>query len=357
MKILIVIPDLVLGGVTTVVKNLVAEIDKSKYKVLIITLKFTEIQELDGCEVKCLNVTNRLSYLLSIIKLSSMIRNFQPEVIHSHTIYPHLIIRFAKILNLHNIAHVCSEHNTISSRDTHFIWNIFKFTDKYSDVITFVSKYSADSYLKKRLVSSNKVKLLYNGIDCESFKNNKFIKEGNFFYFAYIGRLSKEKNLFNLLKAIKLVAKKINNFKLYIVGDGDERGGLEKFVRDNNLMNNVEFLGHKNNIKPIIKEIDLLILSSDTEGLPMVILEGMAMQCNIVSTKCGGVPEIFTDIPKFLAEINNPEDLADKILENVNLSKEEREKIGILYEKQIFDKFSIGKYMSELEKIYKGLVV
>jgi glycosyltransferase involved in cell wall biosynthesis len=357
MRVLIVVPDLALGGVTTVVKNLVNKLNNSKYKILIVSLKPTSIKEFHQCKVRNLNINNKFNYFLSIGKLNIIIREFKPNIIHSHTVYSHLIIRFIKILKLSSFIHICSEHNTLSAKDINKTWILFKITNKYSDLITFVSQYSINSYIENGLVSGNKVKLLYNGVNFNIFDNhNKFSENINGYNFAYIGRLSKEKNLFNLLKAILLIKKNLNDFKLCIVGEGDQEDELKKFVNDNGLSDNVDFLGHKNNVIPIMKNIDLLILSSDTEGLPMVILEAMAMQCNVVSTECGGIPEIFTGIPSFLAKINDPEDLASKILDNINLSKEERKEIGVLYKKQVINKFSIDKYASELEKIYKSLI-
>lgn len=355
MRILIIVPDLVMGGVTTVVKSLVNEIDKSRYEILIISLKYTSIKELYGFQVENLNIDNKVNYLLSIRKMGLIVKKFKPVIIHSHTIYPHLLIRFIKLLNIYNFLHVCSEHGTIYDYKG-LIWNLFKLTNRYSEVVTFVSQYSANSYVERGLVSNNQARVLFNGIKFDSLSHTNIYKKSDVFHLAYIGRFSEEKNVLNLLKAIKLLKNKINNFELSIIGEGSEENNLKKYVRDNDLSLNINFLGYKDNIKEILKEIDLLVLSSNTEGLPMAILEAMAMQCNVVSTRCGGIPEIFEGIPNFLANINDSEDLASKILNNLTLSKEDREQIGLLYKQRVFENFSINKYVSNLEKIYHSLL-
>lgn len=354
MRVLIVVPDMVLGGVTTVVTNLLKQLYVLKDDVMIVSLKTIELKNIYGFKIESLNIKNKVNFLMSSRKFAKIIKDFNPDIIHSHTIYPHLIVRLAKILHFHNIKHVCSEHTTIDSSKG-FVWYLFKVTNKYSDLVTFVSRYSANSYIENDLIDKNKLKILYNGVDCNYYHRESINIVCDNFKFAYIGRLSKEKNLLNLLQAIDIIKNKVD-FKLYIVGDGEQKQELLNYLKFNDLLDKIEFLGSKSDIKPVLEEIDLLLISSDTEGLPMIILEAMSMQCNIVSTECGGIPEIFENLPNFLAKINDPEELALQILNNIMLSENQRNNIGLLYRERILDRFSVDRYKNEIVSIYKSLI-
>jgi glycosyltransferase involved in cell wall biosynthesis len=107
-----------------------------------------------------------------------------------------------------------------------------------------------------------------------------------------IGRLSPEKGFDILLDAVKEVTKTNPEVRLVILGEGGERGSLEAKIRDLGLEGRVLMPGYMANAKWYLSLIRVFVLSSLTEGLPMVILEAMLAGVPIVSTSVGGVPEV-----------------------------------------------------------------
>jgi glycosyltransferase involved in cell wall biosynthesis len=110
-----------------------------------------------------------------------------------------------------------------------------------------------------------------------------------------VGRLSGEKGLDVLLDAFAHVAEQMPDARLVLVGDGPERGSLEARARDLSIADRVEFLGQRSDVPALMVDLNLYVLPSRTEGLPMALLEAMAARLPIVATRVGGIPEAVAD--------------------------------------------------------------
>lgn len=106
-----------------------------------------------------------------------------------------------------------------------------------------------------------------------------------------VAGLRKEKNIQRLLKAFAAARRRFN-LRLVIVGDGPERPGLEDLARQLGVADDVEFAGYLTNPLERLKTFDLFALSSDTEQLPISLLEAMACGIPVIATRVGDVPDI-----------------------------------------------------------------
>lgn len=111
-----------------------------------------------------------------------------------------------------------------------------------------------------------------------------------------VGRLSKEKGQADLLQAYaRLCERAAGQFHLVIVGEGPERGELERLRDRLGLSGSVTLAGQQSDVRRFYDIADLFILPSHSEGSPNVLLEAMASGVPVVATKVGGVPEMATD--------------------------------------------------------------
>jgi glycosyltransferase involved in cell wall biosynthesis len=107
-----------------------------------------------------------------------------------------------------------------------------------------------------------------------------------------IGRLSKEKGLCTLLKAVYHIKTKLNiDVQLFIIGEGPEKDDLMRFAKEYGITGNVAFPGYINNACKVLKYFDVFVMSSLTEGMPITLLEAMRVGMPIVATAVGGIPE------------------------------------------------------------------
>jgi glycosyltransferase involved in cell wall biosynthesis len=155
-----------------------------------------------------------------------------------------------------------------------------------------------------------------NGIDLERFQATKKDEKGKTLIF--IGRLHPIKGVKYLIDALAIIKKSTFNTKLIIVGDGDERTGLEKQANILGLGEDVIFTGGIKNdqIPGYLAKSDILVLPSLSEGFPNVILEAFASGLPVIATKVRGIREIVHEgVNGYLIEAENSREIADKVIQ------------------------------------------
>jgi glycosyltransferase involved in cell wall biosynthesis len=110
-----------------------------------------------------------------------------------------------------------------------------------------------------------------------------------------VGRLSPEKGQADLIRAVALLANRHPDLHVVFVGDGPDHARLAALAEDLGVRGAVTFVSHMRDVRPVYRDIDLLALTSYTEGFPNVILESLCMDTPVLATAVGGVPEILVD--------------------------------------------------------------
>ena len=165
---------------------------------------------------------------------------------------------------------------------------------KKMDNIVCVSKGAQNALLKLYPEVKPYTQVVYNPVDIEGImrkSHEPITSEGQIKVIA-IGRLCNAQKGFDIL----LAAHKINidagvKYHLTILGEGDDRAGLESFININNIGDSTKLLGFKENPYPFLAASDLFVMSSYYEGYPVVLVEAMALGKAIVSTDCTGPNE------------------------------------------------------------------
>ncbi len=166
------------------------------------------------------------------------------------------------------------------------------------------------------------------------------------FLICSIGRLIPEKNYDGLLRCHKkLLDNGIKN-KLWIIGEGDERKNLEKYIKSNELEDSVKLIGFKSNPYKYLKMADLFVCSSKVEGLSTVLCEAIILNKPIVTTNCPGVSDIIGESENGAIITENDEEslyngiyrvVSDKDLYNNLLEKVKERSKKFVIEKQVRD--------------------
>ena len=110
--------------------------------------------------------------------------------------------------------------------------------------------------------------------------------------FVTLGRLDNNKNQILLLKACKILKNKTNDFNVYLLGDGENRKLLQKYINENLLSDNVKILGFKENPYPYLKNSIASILTSLSEGFSLALAESVILNTPIISTDVGIAKEL-----------------------------------------------------------------
>jgi glycosyltransferase involved in cell wall biosynthesis len=173
-----------------------------------------------------------------------------------------------------------------------------------------ISEYSLDSWTRKIVITRE------HSIDLNNFKiKRKYLSRE--FIVGYVGRFDEEKGILNLLHAVPNVVTKKQNIRFLFIGDGSLRQTIEQYTFDNNLNSKVILPGWISHEKLpyYLNEMKLLVIPSDTEGLPNVLLEAMACGTPVLATPVGAIPDIIKEGDTgFLMGTNSPEDIEKNIL-------------------------------------------
>jgi L-malate glycosyltransferase len=182
---------------------------------------------------------------------------------------------------------------------------------------------AVSSDIEKMLSSkygSQKVIQIHNGIDCESFSptiNRDEVRcelgvESKRLLIGTIGRLTSIKGHEYLLRSAQLFLKKHSNAKFLFAGAGPLKDRLQSYAIELGIGESILFLGHREDTYRIMSALDIFVLPSLHEGIPLVLLEAMAAALPIVASRVGGIPEVLTDqVHGLLVSAENPLELAE----------------------------------------------
>ncbi|MFQ5850250.1 MAG: glycosyltransferase [Candidatus Binatia bacterium] len=171
-----------------------------------------------------------------------------------------------------------------------------------------------------------------------------------------VGRLSVEKGLTYFLSAGAQVVEKDPRVKLALVGEGPQRKELEALAWALGIHGSVIFLGYRPDLDRIYPVLDVFVLPSMTEGIPMALLEAMAFSRPVIASNVGGVPEVVQDgVSGILVEPKNVDQLAQKmwdVLCHPDLGAE----LGRRARKCVESNFDSREWIKKVEEIYIRLV-
>ena len=201
------------------------------------------------------------------------------------------------------------------------------------------------------ICQNRNIKILYNPVIVKEFR----YKESETINVLFLGKLCKEKGVYDIIEASKLV--KSPNIKINLYGDGDIEE-FEKLIKENNLQEKIKIMGWISGREKdeALNNSDIFILPSYSEGLPMSILEAMAIGLPIISTPVGGIPEAVEDgADGFLVSPGDYNALAEKI-DSLASNKPQREQMGQRGYEIAREKFDVNVIISQLKEIYNELL-
>lgn len=324
MKILYIITGLGGGGAEKVVADLADQMHIRGNDIKIAYLKGKEPivkPNIQGIELIYLGFESPIHFISASKRLRELIKNFQPDVIHSHMIHANIFSRLNRIgLSVSKL--ICTAHN---SNEGGFLRMLaYQLTDFLSDINTNVSVEATKTFINKKAFNSKAI-TIYNGINLEKFKYIKDMKSRNneIIKLLAVGRLVQQKDYSNLLYALSILRKIENKeFKLFIVGEGDQENIIKQLIKNLSLEDCVELLGRRNDIPELMSSADIFVLSSLFEGFGLVVAEAMSCGTFVVATDCGGVKEVMGG-NGFLVPPKDSDALAKALQDAIHMSEVE----------------------------------
>jgi len=194
-----------------------------------------------------------------------------------------------------------------------------------SDLIIANAEALKKSIVKRHGVDPNRVAVIPNGVDHNYFAPDALPKD-LLPTIIYVGRLVKEKDPLNLLRAFKQVLEKIPEARLIVVGDGYLRGRFRQFIESNSLGECITHICGTRDVRPYLSRAWVYALPSRSEGFPNAVLEAMSMGLPVVVPMAGGAAEpVEAGVTGLVVPARDPAALAEalvRILSDAELRNE-----------------------------------
>jgi glycosyltransferase involved in cell wall biosynthesis len=281
-----------------------------------------------------------------VLRLASVFRRLKLDVVHTHNTKPLLYAApAARIARVPVVIHTRHGQRFESSRRDDAA---FRFVTRFVDRVACVSQ-DGERLSVAEGVAAERLCTIWNGIDVSRFAYRGPVSDGPA---VTVGRLSPEKDVATLVKAVALVVREQPAFRLEIAGDGPCMADLRRLATSLGLGDHVRFLGQVADIPSLLGRASLLTLSSVTEGISLTLLEGMARGLPVVATCVGGNPEVVVDERTgLLVPPKSPELLARAIL-RLRSSHDEAHRMGAEGRRRVEQFFDVRRMVADYEALY-----
>ncbi len=361
MKIIYILTCLGVGGAQLEVLSLADRLATAGHSIQFIAMTDTPAQT--DCETEHpilqLHMTKSPLGLLRALRISRrfLLEN-PPDIVHSHmyhaNVFARLLRLFVPIRRL-----ICTAHNTFEGGK--FATLAYRWTDRFADLTTNVSREATDRYLQIGAAPAGKIMTVYNGIDTGRFRPNSAarqrirwelgIEQSQFMWLA-VGRLAIAKDYPNLLHAFQQLLAHQKNAALYIAGAGDQ-GHLRALAHQLGIAHVAHFLGVRQDIPQLMNAADGFVLSSAWEGFGLVVAEAMATEKPTVATDCGGVSEVVSEYGELVPR-QNASALAAGMLRIAESSEGRRQELGVRARAHIEREFGLDRIVQKWMSLYSA---
>jgi glycosyltransferase involved in cell wall biosynthesis len=354
------------GGAETVLLKLATRLDPARFRSLVIlNQEGWLLDQLLAHKVPTTLVAWHTWYDFRLPRtLARLVRDERVDLIHSHlpdqNFYSSLVGAWTGCKTLVTYHGPVEFRRARKWRGAVKLWIVRRTSSVTIVVCDYVARIMEEfSFPRQKIVR------IYNGVDLERFTNPSRIQLRQEVGFAtgtplvgMVANVRQTKGHQYLIRAAQRVLDRCPEARFLAIGDVDERlgVGLRQLLRELHLEDKFLFLGFRQDIPEILAELDVFVLSSTSEGFPLVVLEAMAAGKPVVVTRSGGPDEIIRDGQDgFLVPVADADALAGKILEilqNPTLAAT----VGRQAQERVAEEFSDERMIQEYEALYQRLV-
>ena len=305
IHVLQMVDSLGVGGAERLVYELVYKLVVDGYRVSVCcceTGPFARDLERIGVPVSCLPWKARIDPAL-LARMVTTIRRDPPQIVHTHLFKSDFHGRLAARLTGVPVV-VSTLHNCNEWAKNFFLGFTYGLSTWQANQIIAVAEEVRDYAIRYFHIPASRIITIPNAVDIKRFENNEAAGmrlrvelkiKANAPLIGIVARLDPQKNHKTFLQAAAIVRQTNPAARFVIAGDGELRQSLMKSAVELGLADAVVFCGQRNDIPAIMAALDILVLSSLYEGLPIALLEGMAASRPIVATNVGGIPGLVID--------------------------------------------------------------
>jgi len=344
-------------------------LDTSRYKIVVFATRpksgeqsqFIQAVTATGAECFPLSMRGFLDFS-GIREIVEFVKKHDIKMIQTHDAQTRRVGFAVKLLT--GVLHITSMHGWIQNTLKQKIgtWLDKRFIRTAKKVI--VVSHKMRDLAKNIGIENGKIVTLRNGVLLDDYpldyQSEKITKEyllpQNKVIIGIIGRLSEEKGQVDFVRIAGKVLSQRDNCHFIVVGDGPLTNEVQSEVDRLRVREHFTFTGHRTDMLDIYSAIDILAITSYTEGLPNVLLEAFALSKAVVSTDVGGVSEVLHhDVNGCLANPGDIELIANHLIRLVN-DEQLRKRFGRQGRMTIEKEFNFRKRVEKMEALYDSIL-
>lgn len=313
-------------------------------------------------DVEILKMGNKFSPSI-IAKLTKLLRDRKIDILHTHG-YKADIIGFLSAkkmkMPLLSTAHGWTQGEVC----LRFYYRCDSWFLRFFPTVVAVSE-EVRKGLRVRGISPSKIVMIENGVDIERLKEienrnvalrNEFGLGENYHIIVAVGRLAPEKGFKYLLEAVQMIGEDEQEVKLFIIGEGVLGNDLKSYAERLGIQERVIFTGFRKDVLSFLSLADIVAMPSLTEGIPIALLEAMALGKPVVAARVGGIPMVVSHGETgLLVEPTNPRMLSDAI-KKILTDEDMAFKLGMAGRKFVEEKFSAEVMRCKYGKVYERMI-
>jgi len=347
--------------------SLQSQPDLTLYAIVLNEGKLADSLNKAGISVTVINESKH--HFVSILKrIRCELDRRRVDILHSHRYKENLLAALVK--KRCNIKYLVQTIHGIQERYSGLKWPKIKLYGCFNDYVTrkyfdrlFPVSHEIAQELSQRFDPARMV-TIHNAINIADLKTtrsvadvrNEFGIDKNYDIIGTAGRMVPIKGFDVLLRAAKLILEKKTTVCLLLAGDGSQKTELEQKAETMGLTGKVRFVGFRDDIVDFINCLDIFVMTSYHEGVPLILLEAMAMQKPVVATSVGGINEVIeNNVSGLLVEPGDEKAFASACLGLLNDS-EWRKRLSVASKVRVEEEFTVEKQMKRVLSQYNLLM-
>jgi len=366
-----------LGGAQLSTLNILSGLPRDKYDISVITspkgilsAEFRDLMDAKAFFSPFLTrPINILSDILAFIHIFLIYRSNKYAIVHTHSskagVIGRLAARLAGVPVIIHTVHGWSFNDCQGWVRKWLFMSLERAMARFTTRIICVSKKDMEAGLKYKIAGPDKFVLIKYGIPIAEFRRSSvdpLVKKkelgitNNGPVIGMISCLKPQKSPLDYIKACIKIYEKMPDVNFLLVGDGALRSKCEKVLASTPLNRRFIFTGWRRDISEILDILDVAVLTSKWEGMPISIIEALCKGCPVVATNAGGTPELIKGgVTGYVTQPGAYEETAEKVLRILKdpASSRKMKKQASL---SIDESFGVDRMVNEIENLYRRLV-
>ena len=311
--------------------------------------------------------------LVATVKLARLIRKERPQILHTHTAKAGTVGRVAALLAGSRrppiIVHTFHGHvlrGYFGPLRSLFFRFLERWLAGHTTALVAVSPQVRDDLVALGVAPRERFAVIRLGIELDErvaaerdgrLESRRYLGiPPDRFTIGWIGRMTSVKRTDDILLAFKRLRDNGVEATLCLVGDGPDRGDLERRANDLGVVRDTLFLGYQEDVAPFYAAFDALVLPSSNEGTPVSAIEALAAGRPVVATRVGGVPDVVRDGEDgFLVDAGATDDLGDR-LEQLARDPELRARMGERGRERVLPRYAVDRLVHDVDQLYRSLL-